>query len=144
RYSVFTRPAYLCAQVPLDSDEKRTQTRKSARSKLRRIANASAGHGEFAVRHEGDWFESTSEFPDFATAHVERFLAAGRVSNLVRQERRAFLLELGKLLSAQGSLTLSTLKLDGRTIAWNYGFRFGGSWFWYQPAFDRDMAQLSP
>jgi CelD/BcsL family acetyltransferase involved in cellulose biosynthesis len=142
-YSVFTRPAYRCAQVPLDSEEKRSQTRKSARNKLRRLSNV-AGDREFAVRHGSSGDELTCEFPDFAMAHVERFLAAGRISNLVRQERRAFLLELGKLLSAQGSLTLSTLKLAGRTIAWNYGFRFGGNWFWYQPAFDRDMAQLSP
>src|SRR5206468_3693976 len=143
-YSVFTRPAYLCAQVPLDFESQRTQTRKSARSKLRRMSNAAAGHGELVARHENDWNEFASEFPEFAVAHVQRFLAAGRVSNLASQKRRTFLLELGRLLSAQGWLTLSTLKLDGRTIAWNYGFRFAGNWFWYQPAFESEMADLSP
>src|SRR5262249_52137560 len=72
------------------------------------------------------------------------FLAAGRLSSLVQAERRSFLLELGKLLSPQGWLSISTLKLEGRTVAWNYGFKFGGSWFWYQPAFDGEFAHLSP
>ncbi len=144
RYSHFARSAYCCAQVPLVSDEDRMQTRTSTWSRLKRLSKIWAKHGRVTVSHQQNWDELSREFPDLATAHVERFLAAGRVSNLVRQERRAFLLELGKLLSAQGSLTLSTLKLDGRTIAWNYGFRFGGNWFWYQPAFDRDMAHLSP
>ncbi|PYV74276.1 MAG: hypothetical protein DMG97_09175 [Acidobacteria bacterium] len=144
RYSHFARSAYCCAQVPLVSDEDRMQTRNSTSSRLKRLSKIWAKHGTVRVSHHQNWDELSREFPDFATAHVERFLAAGLVSNLVRQERRAFLLELGKLLSAQASLTFSTLKLDGRTIAWNYGFRFEGNWFWYQPAFDRDMAHLSP
>jgi CelD/BcsL family acetyltransferase involved in cellulose biosynthesis len=143
-YSIFSRPAYLCAQVPLETESQRAQTRKSVRTKLRRMSNATAGHGPLVTTHESDWNGFATEFPEFAIAHVQRFLAAGRVSNLGSQKRRTFLLELGKLLSAQGWLTLSTLKLSGRTIAWNYGFRFGGSWFWYQPAFDTEMAQLSP
>jgi CelD/BcsL family acetyltransferase involved in cellulose biosynthesis len=144
RYSHFARSAYCCAQVPLVSDEDRMQTRNSTSSRLKRLSKIWAKHGTVTVSHHQHWDELSREFPDFATAHVERFLAAGRVSNLVRQKRRAFLLELGRLLSAESSLTFSTLKLDDRTIAWNYGFRFGGNWFWYQPAFDRDMAHLSP
>ncbi len=143
-YSHFARSAYCCAQVPLVSDEDRMQTRNSTSSRLKRLSKIWAKHGTVTVNHHQNWDELSREFPDFATAHVERFLASGLISNLVRQERRTFLLELGKLLSAEGSLTFSTLKLDDRTIAWNYGFRFGANWFWYQPAFDRDMAHLSP
>jgi len=128
----------------LVSDEDRIQTRNSTSSRLKRLSKIWTKRGTVTVSHHQTWDELSSEFPDFATAHVERFLASGLISNLVRHERRAFLLELGKLLSAEGSLTFSTLKLDDRTIAWNYGFRFGAGWFWYQPAFDRDMAHLSP
>jgi CelD/BcsL family acetyltransferase involved in cellulose biosynthesis len=33
---------------------------------------------------------------------------------------------------------------NGRPIAWNYGFRFCGSWFWYQPTFDSRWQSYSP
>jgi hypothetical protein len=31
-----------------------------------------------------------------------------------------------------------------RAAAWNYGFRFGGSWFWYQPTIDSELQRYSP
>ena len=142
-YSVFSRPAYLCAQVPLDSNERRTHTRKSARNKLRRFINA-AGDSDFVVRHHDDFSNFEHECLEFTIAHVQRFLTSQRVSNLIRPQRRAFLVELARLLSLRGWFTLSTLQRHGRTIAWNYGFRFAGNWFWYQPAFDIEMADCSP
>ena len=142
-FSVFSRPAYLCAQVPLDSDEKRSQTRKSARNKLRRFLSA-AGDNDFVVQHHADFDTFEREFTEFGIAHVQRFLASGRVSNLISSQRRTFLTELARRLSAPGWLTFSTLQRRGHTIAWNYGFRFAGNWFWYQPAFDLQSAHLSP
>lgn len=142
-FSTFMRPAYLCAQVPVDSDERRNQTRRSARAKLRRMRNA-AGDADFVVQHATDWREIESELSEFTRAHVQRFLTAGRISNLIRAERRAFLVELARLLSPQEWFTFSTLQRGGRTIAWNYGFRFAGNWFWYQPAFDIEASHLSP
>jgi CelD/BcsL family acetyltransferase involved in cellulose biosynthesis len=142
-FSIFSRPAYVCAQVSLDSNEKRIHVRKSARNKLRRFVN-SAGDRDFVVRHHSDFVEVDREFGEFTIAHLQRFLTSGRVSNLVRSERRMFLIELARQLSASGWLALSTLQCGGRSIAWNYGFRYAGNWFWYQPAFDIEMAQLSP
>lgn len=142
-FSIFSRPAYVCAQVPLDSNERRRQVRKSVRNKLRRFSNA-AGDNDFVVQHHSDFVGVDREFGEFTIAHLQRFLTSGRVSNLVHSERRAFLIELARQLSASGWLALSTLQRGGRTIAWNYGFRCAGNWFWYQPAFDIDMAHLSP
>jgi len=122
-YSLFSRPAYLCAQVPLDSNERRTHTRRSARNKLRRFMNA-AGDSDFVVRHHNNFSAFEHEFQEFTIAHVQRFLTSRRVSNLIRPARRAFLVELARLLSLRGWFTLSTLQRRGRTIAWNYGFRF--------------------
>jgi CelD/BcsL family acetyltransferase involved in cellulose biosynthesis len=31
-----------------------------------------------------------------------------------------------------------------KTLAWNYGFRFRGAWFWYQPTFETDLERFSP
>jgi len=39
---------------------------------------------------------------------------------------------------------LTRLMAGDRPVAWNYGFQFAGSWFWYQPTFDSEFEQSSP
>ncbi len=143
-YSIFARPAYFCSQVSLNSSAERAQLSKTANHKLKRMTKAAGELRTATVDHANTWEEFSTEFAEFAISHVGRFLHAGEVSNLLRQERRSFLRELAHLLSAPGWLALSTLKMDGRSIAWNYGFRFAGKWFYYQPTFDVEARRLSP
>jgi len=143
-YSFFARPAYVCAQSALQSEDDRAQIARSARRNLKRARKALAGMGEVAVDHTGTGEKFAAEFPGLATASVARFLSVGRTSSLVGRERRAFLAELANLLSAQGTLALSTLKIGDRTIAWHYGFQYAGVWFWYLPVFDTELQHLSP
>src|SRR5205814_1834680 len=82
--------------------------------------------------------------PQFMQAHVARFLATGRISNMVRPERRRFLEELARLLAVPGWLVLTRMMSGERALAWNLGFQFEGGWFWYQPTFDSDLEKFSP
>ena len=41
-------------------------------------------------------------------------------------------------------MTLTRLASGPKTYAWNYGFEFEGTWFWYQPTFDSDVEKFSP
>jgi CelD/BcsL family acetyltransferase involved in cellulose biosynthesis len=143
-YSLFARPAYLCAQVTTNSSPDQLRISESVGRRLKRMSTAMRARGEITVNHRTTWDDFVPEFSRFATAHVGRFLAMDRLSNLVRHERRTFLAELAGLLSARGWLSLSTLRVGDKTIAWNYGFKFAGSWFWYQPAFDTELHHLSP
>src|ERR1019366_505545 len=52
--------------------------------------------------------------------------------------------ELGRLLSPAGWLKVSQLEVNGRPVAWNYGFRFFDSWFWYLPTFQTQYEESSP
>ena len=63
---------------------------------------------------------------------------------MAQPERRVFLEELARLLSESGWLTLSRLVSGDKSYAWNYGFQFQGTWFWYQPTFDSDWEKFSP
>jgi len=94
--------------------------------------------------HLTTWEAIEPVLPGFNVAHVARFLARGRISNIVSSQRRAFLSELARLLSQAGWLVLSRMLLADRPIAWNYGFQFQGSWFWYQPTFDTAHERVSP
>jgi CelD/BcsL family acetyltransferase involved in cellulose biosynthesis len=90
------------------------------------------------------WNAISSALPAFEQAQIARFRAQGKESPLVDDERRRFIAELARLLATQRWVTLSCLMLGGRPVAWNYGFEFAGSWFWYQPTFEESVARYSP
>ncbi len=145
-YSVFSRPAYRCAQVLFSAPEHREAILQMVH-RNRRFARLLKGMGKTAqvtLSHLKSWERIESALPRFAEAHVARFLAMGRISNLARPERRVFLKELARLLSVPGWITLSHLLVGDQIVAWNYGFQYAGSWFWYQPTFDSRWEPHSP
>lgn len=145
-YSLFSRPAFRCAQVVLSTSEQRKSTKQSVARKqmLRRHLRSMAKIAPVEVRHLKSWEDIAAALPKFEQAHVARFLSTGRVSNLARAERRTFLAELANLLSGTGSITLTSLNVGEEPVAWNYGFQFAGSWFWYQPTFDFRFQRYYP
>ncbi len=145
-YRLFSRPAYRCAQVLLHSREQREEVTRliSRKQTTRSYFKAIGKMGTVSLDHSKSGSEIVTLLPDFDRAHIARCLQAGRLSNLVSPERRLFLLELAGLLSERGWLTFSRLFVGDRAVAWNYGFHFAGSWFWYQPTFDFRWKQHSP
>jgi len=143
-FSLFARPAYMCAQIILNSESARLSAANSAKRRLKKLLAVGSKLGELTVRHAHRWDEFALAFPAYVKAHVARFSEMNRSSNLIQPERQVFLAELGKLLSETGWLAVSTLKLNGETIAWNYGFIFAGKWFYYQPTFVHGLERLSP
>ena len=146
-YHFFARTAYECAQVCLSRLERQPAGGKlilPCARKLHRSLNAMRREAPVRFEHVRSWNAAESTVPKFSKAHVARFLATGRISNLARRDRRFFLQELAKLLSESGWLTITQLQSESNVYAWNYGFQFAGSWFWYQPTFDSSREKLSP
>lgn len=111
---------------------------------LRRFLNAMGREAPVRLDHAQSWDTIKPILPAFIEAHVARFLATGRISNLARPERRVFLEELAKLLSESGWMRLTRLAAGEKSFAWNYGFQFQDTWFWYQPTFDSEVEKYSP
>jgi CelD/BcsL family acetyltransferase involved in cellulose biosynthesis len=145
-YLLLSRPAYLCAQVVLRSSGQRISVKQSVQRKqnVRRNLDAMEKTAPVTLSHLKSGDQVALVLPRFFKAHVARFLATGRISNLARPERRLFLADLTRLLSRSGWLTHSRLMVGDQPVAWNYGFRFAGSWFWYQPTFDSRWQRFSP
>lgn len=145
-FHVYIRPAYLCAQVELGSGDERQELKASlgSKKKLRRYLRAMEREGPVTFAHLQSGEQIQAAFPGFADAHVARFQATGRVSSLATAERRFFLEELTRRFSGTSVVTLSLLMIGDRPVAWNYGFQFHGSWFWYQPTFDSRQEENSP
>lgn len=145
-YHVGSRLGYVCARVFLGTEEERIQLRDKIRKRksYRYNMNALRRQAPVSLNHLLTWDEVEPALPEFFVAHVARFLATNRISNVAHLERRVFLTELAKLLCAAGWLALTRLSIGKKAIAWNYGFRFKGSWFYYQPTFESSLEQYSP
>lgn len=146
RYLRFARRAYVCAQVSLGEMERGKDGRPvlPRRKMVRRFLSAMGREAPVRIEHARSWDVIEPQLPQFMQMHVARFLFTGRVSNMARAERRVFLTELAKLLSESGWLDLTCLRSGEKALAWNYGFQFHGTWFWYQPTFDSALEKYSP
>ena len=146
RYFCFVRTAYVCAQVSLSLLERKHDGKPAAPGgkRLRRLVNAMAHTAPVRFEHARSWRTVEPILPEFLQAHVSRFLEIGRISNLAHPKRQEFLVELAKLLSEKQWLVLSRLLTGEKPVAWHYGFRFQGTWFWYQPTFDSCVEHYWP
>jgi CelD/BcsL family acetyltransferase involved in cellulose biosynthesis len=145
-YLVFSRPAYLCAQIVLGSAAERTELKQSVvkRKALRYHLKGLEKTGPVTVDHLAEGSAVRANLTRFIEAHVARFQVGGRHSNLGSAERQNFLTGLAELLSRAGWLVLTRLLAGDEPVAWNYGFLFAGTWFYYQPTFDARWRQFSP
>lgn len=146
RFYLTSRTAYNCGVVQLEGEAQRETLLQNLAGKsrekraLRRLTNL----GAVRVIHLTEPEQIGPSIESIVSAQISRFLASDRVSPLVGPERRTFLRHLSDLLSHSGWLKISQLEIDGRPVAWNYGFRFGGSWFWYLPTFEMEYEHVSP
>lgn len=144
-YHFFGRMAYECAQVALDTLPRRDgKVVQPQARKFRRCMNGMGRDVPVRVEHLQTFEQTGPLLSEFALMHTGRFLATGRIGNLARSERRLFLEELARLMGDSGWLRLSVIVKGERIVAWNYGFQFEDSWFWYQPTFDSELEKHSP
>jgi CelD/BcsL family acetyltransferase involved in cellulose biosynthesis len=146
RFYVTSRAAYNCGVVQLGGAGQREKILQdlAGKSREKRALKRLTNLGSVKLIHVTEPEEIGASLELIVSAQISRFLASNRVSPLVGTERRAFLQQLSDLLSESGWLKISQLEIDGKPVAWNYGFRFGGSWFWYLPTFEMEYAPLSP
>jgi CelD/BcsL family acetyltransferase involved in cellulose biosynthesis len=147
-FKSFFRTGYICAQVQLGSNEERRLLIEALSKKkmLRRSMNTLSRIGPVTLQHDrGARLDEHPEvLENFCAIHVARFLSTGRMSNLLCAERREFLRQLARLLAEPGWFDLMSLRAGEHVVALNYGFRFHGSWFWYQPTIVNQYEDLSP
>lgn len=139
------RPAYDCGVILFGGAPERQDLLQFVKRKERenRGLKKMAQMGRVQVAHLTTEPSERDLAPIFS-AQIVRFLATQRISPLVYRERRNFLTELSRLLGRAGWLKISRLEVSGEALAWNYGFRFHDSWFWYLPTFQLQSEHLSP
>ena len=141
-----TEPAFTCWQIVLGSGEARQELKKTvARKQLekRKLARM-AKIGSVGLHHLRSFEAVAQALPQIINAQICRFLANGRISPLLFPERRKFIEELSTLLGPAGWLDVGELSIANKGAAWNFGFHFSRTLFWYMPTFEVAMESLSP
>jgi CelD/BcsL family acetyltransferase involved in cellulose biosynthesis len=152
-FHIHDRPGYDCGIIALGGAEQRQavlqsvlrkEHEKRGLKKLGRLGPIQVTHLVAPLNAENSAENLKSALEPIFAAQILRFLATNRMSPLVYAPRRRFLTELASLMSSAGWFKLSQLEVGGKPVAWNYGFRFFDSWFWYLPTFQMQYEESSP
>jgi predicted GNAT family acetyltransferase len=82
--------------------------------------------------------------PSLYRQHIRCRALAGIRSQLLDQPSRDFYAALVEDLDPRAELRFSVLELDGRPIAYNFGFQLDDTFVHYTPTFDVEFFDLSP
>lgn len=145
-FHLYIRPASLCPQVELGSAAQRQELKTTVTRKrqLRRCLKAMEREGPVTCAYLKSWVQIQAVLPDFVGIQVARFRAKQGVSFLSAPERQFFMEDLARRFADTGIVTLTTLKIGERRVAWSYGFQFHGGWSLYQTTFDTRDEENSP
>jgi CelD/BcsL family acetyltransferase involved in cellulose biosynthesis len=114
------------------------------KASLRRSCNALRQSGDLRYQRCVGEAEILQFLDTFFEQHVERRGQTRWPSQFLHPDQRNFFRCLVQELRPQGWLRFDVLLLDGRAIAFHFGFEFKGRFFWYKPAFCIDEAKRSP
>lgn len=111
---------------------------------LRRHENSLRRLGELRFRHLEDREEIKHHLPALFHQHMVRRERAGDTSIFTDQRARSFYVFLVEELDPRTVLRFAVLELDGRPIAYHFGFEMNNVFLWYKPTFDPQFFEFSP
>ena len=108
----------------------------------RRRRNKLQKAGQVRFRHLQTQQAAGTYLGDFFRHHVRRHAAIGKRSVYAAPESCQF---IRTLFAKLGSATrFGVLELDGRPLAWHFGFQVNGKFLLYQHTFDLDASDYTP
>ena len=141
----FTSGWYIpCPTLVIEGDREEVLRPLIGKSSLKRRQKKLGRRGEVTFRHIEDREEARSHLPTFFQQHIRRRAMAHDVSQMLQPEQRAFYEALVEELDPASTLRFGVLELDGRPIAYHFGFQSDRKFIWYKPAFDVDLWDDGP
>lgn len=138
---VFTRAQsspYVTVREPWEAYERGLP--RNLRKNLRRAARGVTLGFEVAPRTTG----LAAALADVFEVSRRGWAAAGGTAITSTAQLRGFYSDLARLAAAEGWLFLCLLKIEGRTVAYEYNLRFGQSIYALKVAYDPAYARRSP
>lgn len=100
--------------------------------------------GELLVEHFDETDSIRPHLEAFFSQHRSRWAATPYPSLFEDPVQRGFYERLTDGAGPQGWLRFTRLTWNDRPVAFHFGFSYGGSFLWYKPSFDVELARLSP
>jgi CelD/BcsL family acetyltransferase involved in cellulose biosynthesis len=114
--------------------------KQSARRKAAQLARL----GDVTVEHLLDGESIARELPVFFRQHSERWAVTQSPSPFLDPAARLLYESLAREGAARGEVLLSVLRLDGRAIAYHFGFLHRDRLLWYKPSYDLRFFRAAP
>lgn len=118
--------------------------RRANKYSLRRAGNYFGRQGDLNVRTVETVREAQSMLPSFFKQHIQRWSNSSTPSLFLERQNQLFYNQLVEKLLPHSWLHFSVAELDGRAIAFHFGFDYKGIVTWYKPSFDPEHASHSP
>ncbi len=117
-------------------------TRLLGKKHTRRRQNKLQKAGQVRFRHLQTQQAAGTYLNDFFHHHVRRHAAIGKRSVYAAPESCQFIRTLFAKVGSEARFGI--LELDGRPLAWHFGFQVNGKFLLYQHTFDLDAADYTP
>ncbi len=121
-----------------------TFERLARKESLRRHENRLRRQGNLAFRHIEDRQEIQRHLDEFFAQHATRQALNGVRSQFLDSAPRAMMRALVEELDPAHELRFCALELNGRAIAYHFGFQRAGKFIFYVPSFDVNYWDDSP
>jgi len=130
-----------CPWASLDPNRPVEAASKSVRRNLSRFRRKLEATGTLTLRHA---VPRPAEIPALlerlAGLEARSWKGARGLGLFSTPARLAFFTDLSTRLAARGMVQISEVVLDERPVAQSYGFRFGGAYLYYSPAYLPELA----
>lgn len=125
-------------------DNPELQKQAASKTSLVRHEKYFLNNGQLLVHDTNCGEEILPYLEEFFAQHVERWSSTPYHSLFEDPAQRMFYRELVQCAANTGWLRFTRLEWGCRHIAFHFGFCFAGTYLWYKPSFDIDLARRSP
>jgi CelD/BcsL family acetyltransferase involved in cellulose biosynthesis len=117
---------------------------KIDRASFRRVENRLARQGKVEFHHWKKAEDVVPRLEGFFDLHRRRWQGTKSGEYFTHAQNRDFFVALADSLGQTPWLRYAEIRLDGRLAAAHFGFRYRDRLIWYKPAFEIELAKLSP
>ncbi len=115
-----------------------------SRSSFRRVENRLARHGKVEFHQWTTPDEVVARLPAFFDQHQSRWKGTRCEQFFENLVHRELFVRLAESVGETPWLRYAELRVDGQLAASHFGFRYGDRFLWYKPAYETELAKLSP
>jgi CelD/BcsL family acetyltransferase involved in cellulose biosynthesis len=101
-------------------------------------------NGGFEVEHLKDGMKIVPLLDAFFKQHIKRWAQTPYPSLFLDKTQCLFYRQLSETMNTTGWLRFTRIIWKDQVIAYHFGFNYKGSFLWYKPGYEIDMARQSP